>query len=51
MKCCHCNVEVDTKVNTVPPKWYGVVVGDTLVRVICDKCIKTVEGMKEYEKE
>jgi hypothetical protein len=50
MKCCCCNAELDVSVNDVPPKWYGVIVGAVLTKVICAKCLKTDEGAEEYER-
>jgi len=50
MRCCNCENEIDVEKNDVPSKWYGTYIGVKIVKVICDKCIRTVQGMEEYEK-
>ena len=48
MKCCTCDRELDTTVCVIPPAWFGLYLGATLIKVICKDCIRDPEKKASY---
>jgi hypothetical protein len=44
MKCCKCNKNINMDSKSIPPTWFGLYKSNTLIRVICDECIKSAKN-------
>ena len=50
MKCEICKKEVSLTPEIIKgePQWFGRYIGQKLVQIICNVCIKNVESKKKY---